>query len=248
MQQPDNLFRDKLGNFQLDAPANAWSRIESGLDKSSNKGLWLKIAAGFLLLSVATVLIWKSSSKEVGPSIANNTVPKETKMPARESTPSAPQKGTDNQLQNHQEEKNDSPIKASIKKKKHVPVPVPENTVAHVDGVTDREKIVDAGVSLPVSDVLTAKEANEVAPETTNVQSGVYLVYTAEEVNKKYLRKQPEEDATTDDKKSSRMQMLMGVANNLKNGDNGIGDLRQIKDEIFALNFLDKKEHTKKNN
>jgi hypothetical protein len=38
------------------------------------------------------------------------------------------------------------------------------------------------------------------------------------------------------------MQMLMAVANNITTGDAGIGDLRQWKDEILALNFFDCKE------
>src|SRR5688500_10671295 len=44
-QQPDKLFREKLENFSKGAPASAWNRIETGLDKKNNKGLWLKVAA-----------------------------------------------------------------------------------------------------------------------------------------------------------------------------------------------------------
>jgi hypothetical protein len=41
----------------------------------------------------------------------------------------------------------------------------------------------------------------------------------------------------------------MGLAYNLKNSDSGLGDLRQKKDEILALNFLEKnKDRTNNTN
>src|SRR5688572_251240 len=63
--QPDKLFRDKLENFQRPAPAAAWERIESGLNKNHTKGLWMKIAAGLLLLAISVFLLWPSASTEI---------------------------------------------------------------------------------------------------------------------------------------------------------------------------------------
>ena len=57
-QQTDKLFRDKLENFQMTAPQQAWSKVESRLDKKSHVGFWLKIAAGLVLLAVAAFLLW----------------------------------------------------------------------------------------------------------------------------------------------------------------------------------------------
>ena len=48
--------------------------------------------------------------------------------------------------------------------------------------------------------------------------------------------------ATASTEKTSGIQKLMGLAYTLKNPDNGLGDLRQKKDEILALNFLTTKE------
>src|SRR5688572_18703386 len=66
-QQPDKFFREKLEGFQKTAPSLAWERIEAGLDKKNNKGLWLKIAAALLLLAVASFVLW-----------TNRTIPTDT--------------------------------------------------------------------------------------------------------------------------------------------------------------------------
>jgi len=66
-QQPDKLFKQKLENYQRPAPARAWSRIEAGLSKKNNKGLWLKIAASLLLLATVMYGILSINKQEVKP-------------------------------------------------------------------------------------------------------------------------------------------------------------------------------------
>jgi hypothetical protein len=237
-QQPDNLFRDKLANLRLEAPENAWSRIETGLDKPSRKGLWMKIAAGLLLLAVAGVLIWNVTSLEGTNTLASH-VPDEKTGADESSTGSMNEKPEQTPLALNEEPK--KAFSKSVKEKKNEPLLVDNNTLASVPAIQTKE--VTSPAEMKVTEISTP-ELNQTPSEN---QTAVYLVYTAEEVNQKYLRKPPEDDATQEDKKSSRMQMLMGVAMNLKNGDGGLGDLRQIKDEILALNFLDEKKQSKKN-
>ena len=57
-QQPDKLFRERLEGFQKPAPASAWDKIETNLDKKSPAGLWWKIAASLLLFAVASYMLW----------------------------------------------------------------------------------------------------------------------------------------------------------------------------------------------
>lgn len=241
-QQPDNLFREKLENFQMTAPVNAWSKVEAGLNQTSHKGLWLKVAAGLALISVATILIWSSSDTNSSNSIGDNTIPTENKIIPEESVESTPVTDPAKQALANLEEKTE---RKQLPKAKNNSL-VEKNTIAiTIDDVPE--------YTHPVSEELIAEVIvpKVIIPETIDqpveTSSSVYLVYTAEVVNEKYLRKQPVDDATLAEKKSSRLQMLMGVAYNLKNGDNGFGDLRQMKDEIFALNFLEEKKQTKKN-
>jgi hypothetical protein len=51
---PDKLFRDGLEHHRKAAPASAWDRIESGLDRKRNRSPWMKIAAGLILLITTT--------------------------------------------------------------------------------------------------------------------------------------------------------------------------------------------------
>jgi len=235
-QQPDNLFREKLEHFQLNASADAWNRIEAGLTKRANKMLWMKIAAGLVLLSVASIILWNNSTdlNQHTTAIVNQDFGKENQTVV--TTPMDAIATSDNVLA--EEKKSTHSIVADRKRKAVVTEP---NQLAVVETIQEE---IFTGSENPASETLSVQTD---IPQTESL-AGIYLVYTAEEVNQKYLRQQPEEDATSEEKKSSRMQMLMSVANNLKNGEKALGDLRQMKDEIFALNFIDeKKQQTKKN-
>ncbi len=56
---PDPIFRDGLENYRKSAPASAWERVEAGLDRKRRKGVWLKVAAGLVLLISASTLLWQ---------------------------------------------------------------------------------------------------------------------------------------------------------------------------------------------
>lgn len=223
--QPEKLFRDKLENFQKPAPPLAWDRIEANLKGSQPKGLWLKIAAGVLLVSVATFLLWPSSHtndtevltkagdpvakpKESTPEI---TVPQQTPVQAAE--------------QNVPEKK----IKPNETKVATVDAPV---LVAEIVTPNENDEWVETEV--PAETVATETKPEEVLVSTT-------LVYSAEEVNARFLKKELPVQATPEEKKSSGIQKLMGLAYDLKHTESGIGDLRQKKNEILALNFKEDK-------
>ncbi len=249
-QQPDNLFRDKLENVQLTAPATAWSKIEAGLDKTSKKAIWLKIAAGIAVFAVAGILLWIMPS-ENGDVLATESADTQTESLAlqsnpevQESTPENPVVSMHTEPQQKQEQAKPTNKKIEAAQQNHTllaqsSTPLEENT---------NNFTAIAIVPYVDVDVVADPSTSKTEAFTEEPTRSVYLVYTANEVNEKYLREPSTVDATSDDKKTSRIQMLMSVANNLKNGDGGLTDLRQMKDEIFALNFLDdKKQQSKKN-
>ena len=238
-QQPDNLFREKLEDFRMTAPANAWSRIETGLDKTSQKGLWLKIAAGLVLLSVATVLIWNSIKVNENNIVASQSVTEKPEQVLEEQPNTIGNNETANQTVVVQGDISTSQKTKSVQKKTAKEKFNSSNSVSNeVAMATQVEPIAEASV---------AEVAQNIIPvESAETPAGVYLSYSADEVNEKYLLKQPVDDATLEEKKPSRMQRLMAVAHNITTSDNGIGDLRQVKDEIFALNFIDEKKRQQK--
>ena len=78
----------------------------------------------------------------------------------------------------------------------------------------------------------------KVAPEKN--KSTMTLTFTAEETNK-YLDKNALAEATQEDKKSSTFKKLLKKANDLKSNQDPFGDLREMKNEILALNFKNEK-------
>lgn len=222
--QPEKLFREKLENFQRPAPAAAWGRIEAGLDKTSHKGMWLKIAAGLLLLSVAAFLLWPTAenNSDVLTHAPDPILLEENKtLPDKTVTPVSPvveekiveQKTTPKHVETVTYEKSE-PLLAIVEEKEQENIPATETILP--------ETIVV--VSTP-----------EAIASTT-------IVYTADEVNAKFMKKDSPVEATPEEKKTSGIQKLMGLAYDLKNNDTAFGDLRQKKNEILALNFKEEKK------
>ncbi len=92
----------------------------------------------------------------------------------------------------------------------------------------------------------SAKELPEiVAPEaahsSTPAIQNITLVFTAEEVDE-YLVKKEIAKATSDGKKTSTLMKVLKKASNLKNNQDPLGELRQKKNEILALNFKSEKQ------
>jgi hypothetical protein len=227
--QPDKLFREKLENFQRPVSAAAWERIESGLHKNQSKGLWLKFAAGLALFAVATYLLWPVDQIE--------------NQQASNSNPVAPNTEAGEKINSEKI----APITA--KEESTTPKTVVKNNTKKSNPVVKTESLQKNKVNAsdPVVTVLdnelqiATTEAKQI--ETTPTKT---IIYTAEEVNAKFLKKKSPSEATASEKKTSGIQKLMGLAYTIKNPDNGLGDLRQKKDEILALNFLSNEDKTNK--
>jgi hypothetical protein len=223
--QPEKLFRDKLENFQKPAPPLAWDRIEANLEGSQPKGLWLKIAAGLLLVSVATFLLWPSSQTNDAEVLTKASDPV---VKPKESTPqiTVPQQTPVLTAEQNVPEKK---IKQKETKeiKEDAPVLVAKVVLPH-----ENSEWIETGVPAEVIPAETKPE--EVLASTT-------LMYSAQEVNARFMKKELPVQATPEEKKSSGIQKLMGLAYDLKHTESGIGDLRQKKNEILALNFKEDK-------
>lgn len=219
--QPDKLFREKLENFQQPAPAGAWDRIESNLARPVYKLVWVRVAAGIIFLTAAAILLWPAEKAEQqivkrqdqNSVKANDAVPKANEQ--RE------EKGKVNQ------HKSVVPLQAvkteSIRKSKNQ-LPVEKS-----------EKPVQDSVVVPVVQESSPLIA-EVVPASEKDDSKK-IVYTADEVNARFLKKKLPPQATPDDKEASGIQRLIGLAYDAKNSEAPLGNLRQKKDDILALNF-----------
>lgn len=246
-QQPDKLFRDKLSGYQLRASGGAWDRVETHLRKKGRAELRLKVAAAVAFLIAAGVLIFAPGTKPAGTGaivkIDKPSLPIVTDEPERvpEQSPEV-NGGAVDPLTNSTHEptvalpreavKIPVSIKAPSSEKNHDPVEtnadpliVPELDV--VENVT----LADAGDAVnPGAHELKIKQA-------IDTSEGVTIVYTADEIHKKYLNKKEQPEATPAGESPSTLKKLLAKAYDLKHDQNAFGELRQKKNEIFALNF-----------
>jgi len=241
-QQPDKLFREKLEGYQRPAPASAWDKIETNLDKKNPKGLWWKIAASLLLVAVATYILWpknqpteSSLAKKVEKTKslpATTEDQKSTKLlPSETQTPVAPESVQENKVA--KADKEDDQSVQEIEE----PILELEQQIAAVDNSiteTEVEPILENAV-IPELVVVQVEASTEKSDEY------ITLVVTAEEANK-YLTKNTNTEATSDNKKTSSLRKLLKKASDLTNDQRPLADLRQKKDEILALNFDSKKQ------
>lgn len=256
--QPDKLFREKFENFQRPVSANAWNRVEARLEKKNNKGLLLKIAASLIFLAVSGVMIWQwnfvnDDSKFL--SEGRKKAQEQTTTPDNDPDSNREEKkSTTPVIITPQEEKKEvvaekkvpEPKKTSPKKSKMQPV-IQDVTVAQVEKenlpTNEVQKVNESVTENPVIENPVTETPVVVAQvvEQKKEASGVTLIYSAEEVNEKYLDKKALADATSGEKKPSTLRKLWDKASDLKNNQEAFGDLRQKKNEILALNFIGEK-------
>ncbi|HEX6889366.1 MAG TPA: hypothetical protein VF141_01690 [Chryseolinea sp.] len=245
-QQPDELFREKLAGYQKPVPASAWEKIAAAQSKKNDKWLGLKIAASIALVAVVGYFAWPESNTN---DLSNESLTK----PAEEKT-SEPVLATEEKLADVKDETSQQPTATSdnpstqfSKQKKIVKRIAPSsdndnklNIVKAVPGeIMPSQNKVQEEIALVETDTQPKIEETHVAPEVE--PHNMTLVYSAKDVEE-YLDKKSLEEATSDSKKSSTLKKLLKKANDLTNNQDPFGELRQMKNEILALNFKNEKQ------
>lgn len=247
-QQPDKLFRDRLESFSRPAPANAWDKIEAGLDKKNNTGgMWWKVAASLLVLVVAGYILWTVLHNSTTPSqqLVNTTKPQPAQsipqknteqIPAHDTTPKA---DADIYTEPATQPIEKTAAKAINKYKKE-----PQQIIAtqSVDDAATQPQLV-AETTTPVP-AIAIEETPDVAvtqhERVVATQQSITLVFSADETDN-YLNKNLSPEATDEEQKTSTFKRLLKKAQDLKNNQDPVGELRQKKNEILALNFKNEK-------
>lgn len=233
-QQPDKIFRDKLGGFQKSPPSPAWARIERNLVKKNNRVFWLKIAASLLLISIA--LTWVFVGNRTNPPLLSPTAA------VTRSTPP---------VANQQEDSNDSlktlPKKSITLTEKKATPPLRKKkslSIENIEPIVNPAERNGAGLTDQMIAVATHQENDTLPPaaKKEDTSKGVRIVFTAGEINDKYLDKNSLAEATREDRKPSTLQRVLDKAYDLKHNQDPLGELRQKKNEILALHFKNEKQ------
>lgn len=254
----DKLFREKLSEHSLEAPPMAWGKIESNLPKKSASFLWLKIAASFVLLITAGMLLWPREQQTQ--LLADHTKPTEKAIGNKQSEKEKVEKEktqevrqqaakTINNTIKNDETENKKSIKTNSKtlpQKNSAPImnfSKQESFIASNDTPESKEKtnVVPENAAISKVDQDPIINATEPLAVADNQQSTT-IVLAANDVSK-YLKNTEATDATTEEENTSSFRKLLDKAADLKNSDSGLSELRQKKNEILALNFRnDKRE------
>lgn len=234
-QQPDKFFRDKLHNYAPRVSADTWNRIEAARKKGKKPVMWLKAAATILLLAVAGMLLypWRTPVKQ---HIAENTKPKEQSQPQTHEAP----------VSEEIQPADTSTAPAVPRTEKKAPadrqVPPQRQQAAvkkRAPAALDRKPTVTPRETLPPAESHAGDQPAQVSAAHAD---NITIVFSAEEVNSKYLTKKVLAEATPAEEASSTLKKLLDKAHDLKHNQDFLGDLRQKKNEILALNFKTAKQ------
>jgi hypothetical protein len=249
---PDEIFRRKLEHLQTPPPARAWEKIEQGMRRKRITP-WLAIAASLLLAITASALILTRQKESGQPQVADRQPPETNVTPDTSGTDEAVKPA---------ENSSDASFADEPVPQAHVAPVVPdtrrdipnETVAANTDArdVSPAEEAPDTSFAeeentiadvLPAIDdsipTLTADASDEVNAEP------VKIVLDADEVQARYLKRKTKDDATDGVAKASGLRKLLDKAEQIQNQD-PIGDLRQMKNEILALNFQGRKREQHK--
>jgi hypothetical protein len=247
-QQPDKLFRDKLQSYQRPVPPMVWKRIAEKHTLRDRKLLWLKMAASVLLLATAGALIFPFLNDQASPVAENKqeTTPvtidslagrhvEKTEQPAMQhdtSTNTAEKaRKAPSIAKEHAAKQPSGSLRRVLSEKL-------QQTTPPVNFSSEVEPVISPELTTQLTSAPTPAD-DEIAPRKT-----VTIVFTAEEVNQKYLSRPNGAQATSEGKESSRLQNLLDKAQDLKHNQDPLGEIRQKKNEILAMNFRKEKLST----
>ncbi|HLT79649.1 MAG TPA: hypothetical protein VKZ86_01390 [Cyclobacteriaceae bacterium] len=236
---PDDLFRRKLEHLQTPPPPRAWEKIEKGMRRKRITP-WLAIAASLLLVITAATLILTRQPKPDAHEIADRQLPETNAIPdtsySNADEPLA-ESSADTSV-TPQTQPQSPPVVSDAPPSEAVATNNAQDIPDKVTGDEEQEDIAIA--SLPTLDSIPAETAIASGEDNT---APVKIVLEAEEVQARYLKKKKTEDATEEVATASGIRKLLDKADQIQNP---IGDLRQMKNEIFALNFPGNKRDQRK--
>jgi hypothetical protein len=237
-QQPDKIFREKLGHYHKTPPATAWERIEAGLEKKTvTKFEWRKVAASLLLLTAIGYAVWSfRSTVEVQP-VAQKAIdahPSKADDRVAETNQSRTFKEETASAEEETSKAKSTPITVNKHVKRTPPTVTPSDAPNIQIDLVDIQEATSTSTSAPISTV------DPDAVPVKKVATSITMTISVEEANQ-YLDKNALAEATFEEKKTSTFKKLLKKASDLKSNQAPFGDLREKKNEILALNFRHEK-------
>ena len=249
----DNLFKNKLEEFGKAPSRDLWADIDKQLPQNKKKGgYWLMSIAASIIILIAIGLGFYLND---GAEIKNETIAKNEKPVVKESAVS--EKEQENKTEEYPSEKVVEETHSTTKEKEETqqtkPIIKPK-TPSSIPEVEQHDELV-ADNKLEKSDENTLDEHTEVfeldqteniatieksdattekEKASTNKQAGNTLTFDINDLGKKEALASND---TEEVKKQSKLKQLYNIAKDIKEGESGLSDLREAKNELFAMNF-----------
>ena len=269
-QELDKLFRDKLETMKKAPSDAAWSRVQAKMAPGHKKWTWayVKVAAAILLLITFIGFFKYSLWQEEASELATHTPPAVT--PPTIQAPGIAKADEPREAQNN------PPLIAKAEKPSHTSSPLVKPTVTAKDamashalpgetpagpGEVQAQEEVEGEPPLdPLAkeidqyeqenktildneEVLVASNTAEKSIEE-DLATGRTLVFNIEEFDMKTAVTSEEE--TPDDPKKKGLKRIMNVIKSVKEGEGGLAELREAKNNLLALNTKEREyDHSK---
>jgi len=231
----DQFFKEKLESHSLPPSEEAWTKVEASLSKKNNVTVW-RIAAALLITgALISVIIWSQlGDKKQDVVVAKKSLKENTIEEQR-----APQISQVEKKANS----NSSPRSLTSIKKPSITVPqsvspqienksvqkeIGISSVKTESMVVDAEKNKSSFAKASEDKEKINQEATQPAIIASTKQKPIKLEFTLED----FSSEQPV--TTVGEEKSSGLKKVWELAREVKNGE---GPVREIKNELFALNF-----------
>lgn len=221
MNKIDDLFKNKLEDLTLEPSGDAWIKLNANLSKKNKGFAWFSAIAAILLMGILiTSIIWLEKRD------ATQFVSEQTKRLPVES--SGENKLIADSVSKPLLTETISITKAKKKSKSLNPITANAPTL-HVTVVVENEALN------------TETQTKETIAEATIKVKPLVIEYRLESILPQ--KKETPLVAEVVEKKNG-LQKALEFAREAKNSDSPLGEIRQAKDDLFALNF--KKDKQKK--
>lgn len=255
IEKIDQLFKNKLDDHSIAPSENAWARVEAELSKKNRLWLgtprpvlfWRMAAAVFLAGALLSVVYWSQIGGEAEKVSAKKSPTLNDSKKEAAQTPANPTANSGQVAQQKNAVKQKEAVN-HLASKKGV---AKKEAAQHEQPSESKKKMIE--IEKELAQVYTVKldhvDANQGATKEEKIKDQATQQAQVASIKQKPIKLEftlealPSEEtvATTTEEKTTGIRKVLNLAREVKQGD-GLGSLREKKDELLAHNFLTKKE------
>lgn len=225
----DEFFKARLADQAVAPTPGAWSKVEANLSKKNKGIVWFRAAAAIFFLGLLlTTIVWVQSRRidSTPTRITNADSTHEKEEAIKES--------------NVAEDLRPDLKKKSRSNTKRQPLLVQVESMSEIKKQPQQEieqtSMVEAQNTIEVTE--------SIAISQTKARKPLVLEFRLEEITTRQQLTATEELEVANVDSKNGIQKAIGFALEVKNGDSPIINLRQAKENLFALNFKKDKKTT----